>query len=305
MTTPDGRTLRTAPESLVYLDRRFDWVSATHGAIRTWTYDLDADAVAGIARDAAAGLESAARHLDFEPTQTVQVVAYRTAADMRPALLNRGGEYESRLTTLGARVAPDIVLLLAEDNGGRTLAKVLAHELAHVALHLRFDEPYADAPLWLDEGFAMYNEGALTDEDAALLAEVLRDDRLLSIRSLTTFPGDAELVPIAYVESRDLVAYLFEAFGAAKFHTFLDHVGGGELTDDEALRAAFGHDRDSLYRAYRSARGRGPPRAATPTPRRELAGGGEPTSRAGRPRPPVRIAGGHSSRGVPARRRPR
>ncbi|MFQ5460611.1 MAG: peptidase MA family metallohydrolase, partial [Anaerolineae bacterium] len=187
----------------------------------------------------------------------------------------RGATYEAQLATLGARVAPDIVLLLADPGGSRrSTDEVLRHELSHVALHLVMEEAYISAPLWLDEGLAMYAEGEADKQDRRLLASAISNDALMSLRSLTSFPGSAEEVPLAYAESRDIVAYLLDTYGQDQFRRFLAALGSGDLTVDEALEVAYGLDQDSTYQAYRAAKGLGP--AVPPPPEPTVGHGGGP-----------------------------
>ncbi len=182
----------------------------------------------------------------------------------RAALPDRGTVFEERLTTLGSRVAPDILLLLAGENNPE-LDGVLRHELSHLVLHEHIGHEYLAVPAWLDEGLAMYVEGALAPDEAARLRDALREDRLMSLRSLTTFPGQAELVPLAYAESRDVVAWLLDTYGRARFRALLDALAAGRQDIDQALLGVYGLDQSGLYEAYRAQRGLPPP--GTPAPR--------------------------------------
>jgi hypothetical protein len=202
---------------------------------------------------------------------------YATQQDLRPSLAQRGETYEARLATLGARVAPDILVLDA-GTSDEQIADVLAHELSHMVLNLHFGRAYIDAPLWLDEGLAMYSEGPLDADEQAVLDQAIASDTLMSVRSLTSFPGEADLVPLAYAESRDVVAYLIEDGGEERFRDLLEELRTGERTPDEALTEVYGHDQLSLYQAYRAARGLAPAEAPP--------NGAE---RASRDRPPRRV----------------
>lgn len=259
----DGATVETPRETETYLDARFDWQSLQEGDVEVWWYEGDRSFAEDLAARTSAALEALEARVGSRPERPIRIVAYANQQDLRPALFDRGGAYESRLATLGARVAPDIIVL---DTGtrGEDIYEVLAHELAHIVLNLHFEEEYVDAPLWLDEGLAMYAEGPLAAEEQATLDRAIREDAIMSVRSLTSFPGDAELVPLAYAQSRDLVAFLIESGGEPKFQAFLDSLGSAERTPDEALQEVYGYDQLGLYQAYRAARGLAP--AATPGP---------------------------------------
>ncbi|MCB0217821.1 MAG: hypothetical protein H6648_09895 [Caldilineae bacterium] len=266
----DGSQVETEPQSLNYLDQRFDWELLDAPDLRVWWYDADPDfarSVQASAREALARLQAL---YGSEPGRRIDIVTFQSQADLRPALIDRGDTYESRLATLGARVADDILVL---DAGTRSdeREEVLAHELSHIVLNLHLEEPYIDAPLWLDEGLAMYVEGPLDAEERAGLESAIRNDSLMSVRSLTSFPGDASLVILAYAESQDLISFLIESHGREALRELLDGIGSGEETPDEALERVYGYDQLALYQAYRAARGLPPalaPKADAATTRR-------------------------------------
>ncbi len=257
LTDGSGRSLETAPRSFVYLDERLDWQALERPGVRIWSYGQGTRRAGGIAEQVVTALDRLEQLVGSRPPHVIQIVGYVSAQDMQRALTPRGEVYESKLTTLGARIAGDIILLRI-DGQRAMLREVLAHELSHLVLDAHFAEEYVDAPMWLDEGLAMYSEGPLERDEERMLQAALRTDSLLSIRSLTTFPGQAELVPLAYAQSRDVVAFMIE------FHKFLTALGRGEATVDETLRQNYGLDQATLYDAYRASRGLAP--AATPAP---------------------------------------
>ncbi len=259
----DGATLQTERRTLRYLDQRHAWVHRDGEGVRLWSYSLDDDDAAALSASATASLARIRDEVGLDVDQTVHIVAYASQEDLRPALLGRGETYEARLATLGARVADDVVVL---DAGSRTVAleTVLRHELTHVAVHLRMDEPWVDVPSWLDEGLAMYLEGGFGAGERRALERATRDDALMSLRSMTSFPGDASQVTLAYAQSRDVIAYLVETHGRDRLTALFDELAPGDATIDDALRAVYGVDQLGLYQAYRDARGLPP--AATPPP---------------------------------------
>ena len=259
----DGTRVETEPQSLSYLDQRFDWQVLDATDLRVWWYDADADFASAVQASARQALQRMRELYGSEPGRRIDIVTFQSQADLRPALIDRGDTYESRLATLGARVADDILVL---DAGTRSAEReeVLAHELSHIVLNLHLEEAYIDAPLWLDEGLAMYVEGPLDAEERAGLEAAIEDDALMSVRSLTSFPGDASLVILAYAESQDLVSFLIESKGREALRDLLDGIGSGEETPDEALERVYGYDQLSLYQAYRGARGLPPALAPKP-----------------------------------------
>ena len=261
--TADGRQIQTERRTLRYLDQRYSWTSRDVAGVRLWSYSLEDKDAEALAESAVASLRTIRERVGLAVEQPVNVVAYASQADLRPSLLGRGDVYEARLATLGARVADDVVVL---DAGSRSVAleTVLRHELSHVAVHLRMDETWIDVPSWLDEGLAMYLEGGFGTLERRALDRAIRDDTVMSLRSMTSFPGDADQVTLAYAQSRDVIAYLVDTHGRAKLTALFDTVAPGDRTIDEALTEVYGFDQLGLYQAYRRERGLSP--AATPLP---------------------------------------
>lgn len=267
-----GRTALTEARTERYLDQRHQWSSATHGDVRVWWYGDQAAAADRVGETAASDIERLERLLGASSGEPVEVVIYANQADLRPAMADRGETYEASLATLGARVGPN-TLVLDVGTGDAELEEILAHELSHLVLHRRFAHEYVDAPAWLDEGLAMYVEGDLESGEARVLERALRDDAIMSLRSLSSFPGQADLVPLAYAQSRDIVEYLLESHGVEHLRRLVAAIGSGDLTADEAVATVYGMDQLGLYQAYRSARGLDP--AATPSaPRTRSVGTG-------------------------------
>lgn len=263
LTSLEGGVTETEPRTFRYLDRRFDWQSTAGHDVRVWWYDAPASFADDLEGQARAAVVELAATVGAAPEPTIHIVTYQSREDMRDALVDRGSTFEARLTTLGSRVAPDILLLLAGDDN-RELHDVLRHELSHIVLHLRLGREYVTAPAWLDEGLAMYVEGELAPEEDQRLRQALRADELMSLQSLTTFPGRAELVPLAYAQSRDVVDWLQQKWGQAAFGELLEALSSGQYDIDAALRLVYSADQQALYEAYRADRGLAPPKTPEP-----------------------------------------
>jgi len=268
LTDAGGRVAQTPRRTQRYMDEAFDWRSLD-GDVRVWYYgDGGAPTAADRARAAEAQAEARSALAKLEaligalPEETVELVLYRQQADLRRAMMARGDVYEARLATLGARVSRHVVLLdwgsISRGMGRDALGQVLHHELSHVVLHLRLGRDWIEVPTWLDEGLAMFAEGPLGGAEAAALEGALEQDDLMSVRSLTSFPGDATRVTQAYGQSRDFVAYLIESGGEARFRELLTAHARGTRRFEDSLEAVYGFDQLGMYNAYRDARGLAP-----------------------------------------------
>lgn len=260
-----GRVAVTERRTVRYLDESFDWQSEDGDDVRVWYYGAGRPTADDRARAELAQTETREALDRLEaligaiPDGRVELVLYRRQEDLRRAMLSRGEVYEARLATLGARVSRHVVLLdwgSIEDGMGRdALSQVLYHELSHLVLNLRLGREWLAAPTWLDEGLAMYAEGPLGGNEKTALERALRRDELMSVRSLTSFPGDAARVTQAYGQSRDFVAFLVESGGEERFRTLLARFARGESRFEDALEAVYGFDQAGMYAAYRAARG--------------------------------------------------
>ena len=116
--------------------------------------------------------------------------------------------------------------------------------------------PYGGMPTWLDEGLAMYTEGALLPYYEACLNMAVSENRLISVRSLASpFSAYAEEAAISYAQSYSLVEFLISSYGQSKMLELLNTFKQGS-TYDGALEKVYGFDMDGLdtrWRIYISA----------------------------------------------------
>jgi len=185
-----GNALGTEPVTFTYMDDRFTWQSLTEGKVVLYWYDADRAFGQRLLDSAVASLARLEENVGVELEKPVKVIVYQSKADMQGALTSQGAVYEEQIITLGVVVAPDIVLLLGTH---QDVDVTIAHELTHVVVHLATDNLYAEIPAWLDEGLAMYNEGKLRSGNAQALKMAIRENRLLSVRSLTAPTGKPPL----------------------------------------------------------------------------------------------------------------
>jgi hypothetical protein len=142
----------------------------------------------------------------------------------------------------------------------------IVHELTHVLVgHLTFS-CLGDVPTWLNEGLAVYSEGGLDSASQQQLDDAIKNDTLLTIRSLSGgFSEVADKAYLSYSESYSIVKFLIETYGQDKMTSLLVALRDG-LTIDEALTKTYGFNVDGLEDAWRKAIGAQPrPVDAQPT----------------------------------------
>jgi hypothetical protein len=264
-----GNALGTEPVTFTYMDDRFTWQSLTEGKVVLYWYDADRAFGQRLLDSAVASLARLEGNVGVELEKPVKVIVYQSKADMQGTLPSQGAVYEEQIITLGVVVAPDIVLLLGTH---QDVDVTIAHELTHVVVHLATDNLYAEIPAWLDEGLAMYNEGKLRSGNAQALKKAIRENRLLSVRSLTAPTGNPAEVNLFYGEVYSVVDFLLKTYGKEKMSLLLKVFKEGSLTD-AALMKVYGFDQDELDAQWRESIG-APPRGEVQQPEAEKPAGG-------------------------------
>lgn len=129
------------------------------------------------------------------------------------------------------------------------LARILRHELAHIALH-RFLEP-ARPPRWFDEGYSRWAAGEWDLEAAWQLRLAFALDRAPPLDSLSLdWPRAAADARIAYLLATTAVVYLVEQSGERGLRIFLER-WREEGAMEPALRATYGFSLGRFEEAWR------------------------------------------------------
>jgi hypothetical protein len=255
ITDAAGDALETELATFTYMDDRFTWESLDEGKVILYWYNANPTFGQELLDSAVGSLTRLEENVGVELEKPVKIIVYQSKADMQEALVSQGEIFEEQIITLGTVVAPDIVLLHGTH---QDVDVTIAHELTHVVVHLATDNPYADIPAWLDEGLAMYNEGELRSGNARALEKGIRENKLLSVRSLTALTGNPDEVNLFYGEVYSVVDFLLKTYGKEKMSELLKVFKEGSLTDD-ALMKVYGFDQDELDAQWRESIG-APPR---------------------------------------------
>lgn len=238
----------TAEQSFFYDDIRFQWQKVEADGLAVYHYTGDDDAARALLDVGAQAVTDVEALLRVEVPFPINVWIYASREDMAPALPPRSPTYEERIITLGVRIASDTVLVL-----GEVSYDTLRHELAHVVTAVAGDSAFGSLPSWLDEGTAVFfqeDPGGYRDA----IESAIRRGNVLSIREITSPPGEPEKVGLFYGQSWSIVKYLVEEYGEAKFAELFTEIKSGELLDD-ALRAVYGFDQNGLENEWREANG--------------------------------------------------
>jgi len=276
----DGTHTDTPPQTLLYDDDRFAWHTLQSGNLTFLYYgEGQASLAEQLAKTAQAALARMQDQVGVTLTSQVRVYVYQNSNDMRGALSARSEGFDERVVTLGVAVSDNTLLLLGNHAG---VQQTIAHELSHIVVGLATKNPYSPLPRWLDEGLAMYAEGELPAENLRALNEAVAHDRLISVRSLSSYTGDPSQVDLYYSEVYSVVDFLLRSYGRDKMAELLKVFKEGTYQDD-ALRRVYGLSLDGLDAAWRASLGLKPrataavaptvPKAATAAPRDSAARG--------------------------------
>jgi hypothetical protein len=253
ITDANGTETVSETKTATWLDDIYAWKTLTEGDINFHWYGGD-DA---FARDL---LSAAQNGLTFNETQSglttdepIDLYIYANTTDMQDAML-----YEPSWT--GGRAYPDqniVVIGIAPDelDWGRD---TIVHELTHVLVgHLTFS-CLGDVPTWLNEGLAVYSEGELDTYSQNQLDDAIKDDTLLTLRSLSVgFSEVPDKAYLSYSQSYSVVKHLIETHGQDNMTSLLTLLRDGTTTDG-ALQQIYGFNIEGLENEWRQAVGARP-----------------------------------------------
>ena len=100
---------------------------------------------------------------------------------------------------------------------------LLPHELGHIILHENLG-PYAEIPLWFDEGMAMNQEKAKSIGSNKIVQEAIKNGQFIPLTQLSDMrlysDSDKEKIKLFYAESASLVNFMMTQLGEARFSRF-------------------------------------------------------------------------------------
>jgi hypothetical protein len=262
ITNANGKETVTETNTATWLDDIHDWHAMTSGdSLRLHWYKGDQAFATDLASAASNGLQFNESNSGLKADAPIDIYIYASTDDLKEAIL-----YEPSWT--GGQAFPDqnIVILGISTTDLDWGRGAIVHELTHVLVgHLTFS-CLGDVPTWLNEGLAVYSEGDLDQGSQRQLEGAIRDDTLLTIRSLSSgFSEVSDKAYLSYSESYSITKFLIETYGQEKMTSLLLALRDGS-TIDESLQQTYGFSVDGLEEAWRKAIGAQPrPVAAQPT----------------------------------------
>jgi hypothetical protein len=264
ITDANGQETVTEAKTATWLDDVHNWQTMNNGgtqSVRLHWYSGDQAFAADLANAASEGLSFNETQSGLKAEGPIDLYIYASTDDLKEAIL-----YEPSWT--GGQAFPDqnIVILGISPSDLDWGRDAIVHELTHVLVgHLTFS-CLGDVPTWLNEGLAVYSEGELDPASERQLEDAIREDSLLTVRSLSSgFSEVADKAYLSYSQSYSITRYLIEFHGQEKMTSLLVSLRDG-LTIDEALMQTYGFNVDGLEGAWRESIGAQPPSfSAQPT----------------------------------------
>ena len=245
-TDETGKESVSNRQTATWLDSEHNWKTTTADKLNLHYYSGDQ----AFAQDL---LNAAKKGLDFNRTQSglvaeapIDLYIYANTSDLGDAIL-----YEPSWTGGQAFPDHDIVILGISKSDIEWGRDAIVHELAHVLVGHQTFSCLGSMPTWLVEGLAVYSEGELDAASQEQLDQAIKDDTLLSVRSLSAgFSEVPSKAYLSYSQSFSIVKFLIETYGQDKMTAFLTSLRDGAALDD-ALRDTYDFDIEGLEDAWR------------------------------------------------------
>ncbi|RPJ29031.1 MAG: hypothetical protein EHM33_02385 [Chloroflexi bacterium] len=259
VTDTNGNETITETETATWLDDVHNWQSMPNGEnLQLYWYEGDQTFITDLAKAASEGLVFNETQSGLKAEAPIDIYIYANTDHLQEAIL-----YEPSWT--GGQAFPDqnIVILGISESDFDWGRDAMVHELTHVLVgHLTFS-CLGDVPTWLNEGLAVYSEGGLDPASQRQLEDAIRDDTLLTVRSLSSgFSEVADKAYLSYSQSYSITKFLIETYGQDKMTSLLMALRGG-VTIEDALIQTYGFNVDGLEDAWRAAIGAQPRSVST------------------------------------------
>ncbi|HET9909182.1 MAG TPA: peptidase MA family metallohydrolase [Anaerolineales bacterium] len=267
ITDANGNETVSERKTATWLDDIHNWQSLNNGDfIRLHWYEGDQNFAIDLAKAANDGLQFNETNSGLKAESPIDIYIYADTNDLKDAIL-----YEPSWAGGQAFPNQDIVILGISQSDLDWGRDAIVHELTHVLVgHLTFS-CLGDVPTWLNEGLAVYSEGELERSSQRQLENAIREDTLLTVRSLSSgFSEVSDKAYLSYSQSYSLTKFLIETHGQEKMTLLLVSLRDG-LAIDEALTQIYGFNIDGLEAAWRQDIGAAPsaplePASMRPTP---------------------------------------
>ena len=264
-----GDTFVEPMQQFTTVDTRFNWQHLTQGLLQVNWYNHPSGFGQKILNQAGGDIKNTGNMLGGGLVNPVNLWVYQTDADFHGSL--PPGTYE----WVGGIAFPslDEASIVVASTNDLTLARDMPHELTHLIFHQLIKDGESSgvfAPIWFDEGLAVYNQGYHEPDMQNRLNQALATSSLLRLSDISDgFPANADKAYLAYAQSWNLIAYMFNTFGRTKMDQLIKDMDNSQNDFGQDLTLALGLDEvhlENQWRLYLKQPGILTPDQITPTP---------------------------------------
>jgi len=249
-TDESGNETVSDQKTITWLDSEHNWKTVKKDKLNLHWYSGNQEFAQELLNAAQGGLDFNRTRSGLTAEAPIDIYIFADTNDMKDAIL-----YEPSWTGGQAFADNDIVILGISQSDLDWGKDAIVHELTHVLVgHLTFSCLGA-VPTWLNEGLAVYSEGELDSASQTQLDEAVRNDTLLTVRSLSAgFSEVSDKAYLSYSQSFSIVKFLIETYGQDKMTSLLTALRDGATVDD-ALSQTYGFNIEGLEAEWRQAIG--------------------------------------------------
>ena len=252
-TDETGKEAVSNQQTITWLDSEHNWKTVTADKLNLHYYSGDQTFAQDLLNAAKSGLDFNRTKSGLTAQSPIDLYIFANTSDLKDAIL-----YEPSWTGGQAFSDFDIVILGISESDLDWGRDAIVHELTHVLVGHQTFSCLGSMPTWLVEGLAVYSEGELDTASQEQLDQAIKDDTLLSVRSLSAgFSEVPSKAYLSYSQSFSIVKFLIETYGQDKMTEFLIYLRDGAALDD-ALVDTYGFGVEGLEEAWRAGIGAAP-----------------------------------------------
>ncbi len=204
VTDASGNETVTDTQNITWLDNIHHWQTVGNGGLNLHFYGISNSFAQEMLNAGQEGMDRNQNDAGLTTDSPVNIYVYPNYDDLKGAIL-----YEP--SWIGGQAYPEenIVILGTSGSDAQWDRDTVIHELTHVLVgHFTFS-CLGGVPQWLNEGLAVYSEGPLDPQFQDPLDQAVREDNLLSVRSISgNFSEVSDKADLSYAESYSIVDYL-------------------------------------------------------------------------------------------------
>ncbi|MCH7480175.1 MAG: hypothetical protein IIC79_02160 [Chloroflexi bacterium] len=241
--------LKSDQFEFTYSDNRFEWLKLEDSPLRISTHVDDAVFAQEILDAAHIGLENSTALLNLTEVEDIDIYVYTSSEDLLYALNLSGQIWIAGHADHVIGVA--LVSIQPGPEQHLEIDRQIPHEVAHLLLYQASGDGYTNLPIWLNEGFASYNERTPDPDYLRSVQQAAASGSLIPFSDLcNSFPTNAAEAGLAYAQASSFVDYLYKEFGAAAIQNLIADYASG-LSCENGTTAALGSSLNQLDRAWK------------------------------------------------------